>query len=231
MKWQSSGKIIKDGRCTFFPTKFPRNCRLVTSQISKASASTKKNRSQDRPPPAARTIIPEEYLLSLIHSLMSTRREEAWRRRPAFVNFPSATKLAEEGGHPVTQMRFLARRLLPPRRVASRTDGGQPGCPTDTTVLTNPVPCFRVDRRTGRRSGILGTGAVSRFKLLLCRAGSPKISSLAPFSLILSRPSLVRSQHRDPHHPTAARSGAIVLRRERNGLVERTVILENTPWL
>lgn len=82
----------------------------------------------------------------------------------------------------------LSAVILPPRRVAPHTDGAG-GYPTVMTVLTNPVPCFRTSRRTGRWSDTRGTGAVSRFKLLLCRAGSSKIFSSARQSVRLSRES------------------------------------------
>lgn len=104
---------------------------------------------------------------------MSTRARRGGARRGAGEYPPryQADGGRRSPGHPdeVPCPPFVAPSS---RRVASRADGGQPGCPTDTTVLTNPVPCFRADRRTGRRSGTRGTGAVSRFKLLLCRAGS-----------------------------------------------------------
>jgi len=79
------------------------------------------------------------------------------------------------------------------RRVAQADDAGG-GCPTVATVLTNPVPCFCADRRrrTGRRSGTRGTGAVPRFKLLPCRGRiSAWLSSPARVQSIL-RTSLAR---------------------------------------
>jgi len=128
-------------------------------------------------------------------------------------------------------MRFLARRVLPPRRIASRIDGSRPGAPPTQRSWPILSPVFVPTAEPVGDPALVEPAPCPDLSFFF--AGEDlRRSPHSRVSLILHRLSFARSRHRD-----RSRSSDCCSIEGSSAIVKGTILLSNysnfgnTPWL